>query len=42
MHTREVLNKAEHSRTGHLIAEKDRADFEAAELKHEEDLEKVI
>jgi len=38
---REVLNKAEHSRTGHLISEKDRADFEAAELKHEEDLEKV-
>jgi len=38
---KEVLNKAEHTRTGHLIAEKDRADFEAAELKHEEDLEKV-
>ena len=38
---REILSKAENSRTGHGIGKKQIAQFEQAEAKHEEDLERV-
>lgn len=38
---REILAKAENSRTGHGIPHKQVAQFEVSELKHEEDLERV-
>jgi histone deacetylase 6 len=38
---REILSKAENSRTGQPITAKQAAHFEASEQKHEEDLERV-
>lgn len=41
LYRREILNKAENSRTGQGISSKQIQQFEAAEQKHEEDLERV-